>query len=78
MGLRWGDAGDLGADRRLVGTLSLYENAAVLTHQSTVRKDRRFHQGPQAFYLLLNPLLAIELPALEVFMERLSRVGKHF
>ena len=27
------------ADRSLVGTLSLYEDVAVLTHQSTVRKD---------------------------------------
>ena len=28
-----------------MGTLSLYENAAVLTHQRTVRKDRRFHKA---------------------------------
>ena len=31
--------------RSLMGTLSLYEDAAVLTHQNTVRKDRRLHQG---------------------------------
>ena len=43
----WGSgSGDVGVCigyRSLGGTLSLYENAAVLTHQSTVRKDRRFH-----------------------------------
>ena len=37
-------------DKTLLGTLSLYEDAAVLTHQNTVRKDRRLHQGPEEFY----------------------------
>lgn len=30
----------------LRGTLSLYKDAAVLTHQSMVRKDRRLCKGP--------------------------------
>ena len=39
------------------GTLSLYEDAAVLMHQSTVHKDRRLHQGLHDFYILcLLPL----------------------
>ena len=33
-------------DKTLLGTLSLYEDAAVLTHQNTVRKDRRLHFSP--------------------------------
>ena len=35
--------------KSLTGTLSLYENAAVLTHQSTVRKDWRFHKACKRF-----------------------------
>ncbi len=33
----------------IMGTFALYENAAVLTHQNTVRKDRRFHKAPNIF-----------------------------
>ena len=47
-----------------MGTLSLYEDAAVLTHQNTVRKDRRLHQGPQDFYMRFRLLLVIEMPLL--------------
>ena len=54
------DAGAGRADRSLEGTLPLYEDAAVLTHQNTVRKDWRLHQGPQDFYLLCRLLLGIE------------------
>ena len=39
------------AYRTLLGTLSLYENAAVLTHQNTVRKCWRLHQGPEESYM---------------------------
>ena len=46
--------GDVGAGllyRSLMGTFALYEDAAVLTHQNTVRKDRRLHQGPKDYYM---------------------------
>ena len=36
----------------LPGTLSLCKDAAVLTHQSTVRKCRRLCQGPEDYYML--------------------------
>ena len=44
------------------GTLSLYEDAAVLTHQNTVRKDRRLHQGPKDLSIICPLLLCIEKP----------------
>lgn len=57
--------GDVGAGRayRSFGdTLSLYKNAAVLTHQRTVRKCWRFYQGPQDFYMPCLLLLGIGMP----------------
>ena len=41
------ESGRRSCDKKsLMGTLSLYEDAVVLTHQSTVLKDQRLHQGP--------------------------------
>ena len=67
------DAGAGNADRRFVGTLSLYKNAAVLTHQRTVRKDRRFYQDLQVFYLHCRLLLGIERPH-ELFAQKMFQV----
>ena len=57
-----GDAGAASLYRSIPGTLSLYEDAAVLTHQNTVRKDRRLHQGLEYFYISWLLLLGIETP----------------
>ena len=54
------DVGGASAYRSLMGTLSLYEDAAVLTHQKTVRKCWRLHQGPEDFYMRWLLLLGIE------------------
>ena len=59
------DGGDVGAgraDSSLLGTLSLCKDAAVLTHQSTVRKCRRLCQGPEDYYLLCQLPLCIDKP----------------
>ena len=61
-GVGWGDAGAASLYRSIPGTLSLYEDAAVLTHQNTVRKDRRLHQGLEYFYISWLLLLSIETP----------------
>lgn len=42
MGAGFEDVGAGSLYKGLLGTLSLYENAAVLTHQSTVCKDGLF------------------------------------
>ena len=62
VGVGWGDAGAASLYRSIPGTLSLYEDAAVLTHQNTVRKDRRLHQGLEYFYISWLLLLGIETP----------------
>ena len=63
------DAGGERAYTSLPGTLSLYEDAAVLTHQSTVRKDRRLHQGPEDLYMP-SPLLLVIEKGLPVFFRK--------
>ena len=47
--------------RSLMGTLSLYEDAAVLTHQNTVRKCRRLCQGPEDYHMPCRLLLCVEM-----------------
>ena len=57
-----GDVGGGIAYSSLPGTLSLCKDAAVLTHQRTVRKCRRLCQGPEDYYKLCRLLLGIEMP----------------
>ena len=61
------DVGAGRADSSLMGTLSLCKDAAVLTHQNTVRKCRRLCQGPEDYYLLCQLPLCIDKP--QVLME---------
>ena len=47
--MKWFGLEDVGAAllyKSLMGTFALYEDAAVLTHQNTVRKDRRLYFSP--------------------------------
>ncbi len=61
-----GDAGAGGAGNRLSGTLSLYENATVLTYQNTVRKDRRFHKASKPITCSACPCWLSKSPVDEV------------
>ena len=47
----------------ILDTLSLCKDAAVLTHQSTVRKCRRLCQGPEYYHMLCQLPLCIERPS---------------
>ena len=52
-----GDVGAVIVYDNLLGMLSLCKDAAVLTHQNTVRKCRRLCQGPEDYHILsLLPL----------------------
>ena len=61
---------------RLPGTLSLCKDAAVLTHQNTVRKCRRLCQGPKAYHMPCRLPLVIEKLFIPILLGKQAGTSK--